>query len=463
MIPSPRGTPVSAAQWLILSRRACLAAALAAVATALNNAAAAAQVAQDTSQLKLLTKANDSKKFAAAIVVRQSTNGDDTAAAQAALEACRVAGGGEVVIPYTGKVWRFRKLTISRNTTFRCAPGVVIKRKGKSYGFTNLVPGVNPLKDNADPYSGHGNIKILGGVWDGNILSEPYLPAGFNLFYFVGARGIVIEDVTVRDMVTNHCVDLDGVTGVEIRRCRFLGYKDGTADASRGYVEAIQCSQNTDASSPAYYPMLGTPSSRITVENNTFGASGTPGTRAYPAGFGTHYSSNDPLTNTITIRNNKFNGQTFAAVVGYTYNNVKVTGNTFTGCVIGVKANNFTNGKTWNKTKNAWIKGGPTRKETVGFSVTDNDFINTVATDVSILGTTRDAKGYWAACAGITIANNRMKATTTKKRTGNNIRLLLCKNGIVANNQCSNSAHGIRVESCVNIDVHGNKVTNAGA
>jgi hypothetical protein len=192
------------------------------------------------------------------------------------------------------------------------------------------------------------------------------------------------------------------------------------------------------------------------VENNTFGASGTRGTRAYPAGFGTHSSSNDPLTNTITIRNNKFNGQNFGAVVGYTYNNVKVTGNTFTGCGIGVRANNFTNGKTWNKRKNAWIKGGPTRKETSGFIVTDNDFINTVTTDVSILGTNRDAKGYWAACAGITIANNRMKATTTKKRTGSNIRLLLCKNGVVANNKCCNGAKGILVQSSANIAVHGN-------
>ena len=456
MGPSPQGTPFSAAQWLILTRRAWLGAALAAGATALNHPAAAAQTGAVDRQLRLLSEAKPSKNFALAVVVKQSTKGDDTAAAQAALEACRVAGGGEVVIPYTGKVWRFRKLTISRNTTFRCAPGVVIKRKGYSYGITNLVPGVNPLKNNADPYSGHGNIKIIGGVWDGNILTEAYLPIGYDLFYFVAARGIVIEDVTVRDMVTHHCVDLNGVTGVKIRRCRFLGYKDATVDASRGYVEAIQCSQNIDDSSPAYYPMLGTPSSGITVENNTFGASGTPGTRAYPAGFGTHDSSNDSLTNTITIRNNKFNGQTFAAVVGYTYNNVKVTGNTFTGCVIGVKANNFTNGKTWNKAKNAWIKGGPTRKETVGFSVTDNDFINTVATDVSILGTNRDANGYWAACAGITIANNRMKATTTKKRTGSNIRLLLCKNGVVANNKCCNGAKGILVQSSANIDVRGN-------
>lgn len=418
---------------------------------------------QTDPELRLLTEANGNAKYAPVIVVKQSANGDDTAAAQAALDKCRDAGGGEVVIPYTGTDWRFNKLTISRNTTFRCQPGVVIKRKGNSYGITNIVPGVNPLKDNADPYSGHGNIQILGGTWDGNIVSESYLPSGFNLFYLVAARGVVIEDVTVRDMVTNHCVDLNGVTGVEIRRCRFLGYKDATVDASRSYVEAIQCSQNMDDSSPAYYPMLGTPSSDITVENNTFGASGTPGTQAYPAGFGTHSSSNDPLTNTITIRNNKFNGQTFGAVVGYTYNNVKVYGNTFTGCAYGVKANNFTTGKTWNKATNTWTTGGPTRQQTAGFSVTDNDFIDTVTTDVSILGTNADVNGYWAACTDITVANNRMKATTAAKRTGNNVRLLLCNDGVAANNKCFNSADGILIDSCADIGVQGNKVTNTTA
>lgn len=42
--PSPQGTPFSAAQWLILTRRAWLGAALAAGATALNHAAVAAQI-----------------------------------------------------------------------------------------------------------------------------------------------------------------------------------------------------------------------------------------------------------------------------------------------------------------------------------------------------------------------------------------------------------------------------------
>ena len=397
-------------------------------------------------------------KFAPVIVVKQSSSGDDTTAAQGALDVCRDAGGGEVVIPYTGTDWRFNKLTISRNTIFRCQPGVIIKRKGNSYGITNIVPAVNPLKDNTDPYSGHGNIQILGGTWDGNIVSESYLPAGFNLFYLAGARDILIEGVTVRDMVTNHCVDVNGISNLTVRRCRFLGYKDATVDASRGYVEAIQCSQNMDDSSPNFYPMLGTPSKNILVDHCTFGASGTVGTIPYPAGFGTHSSSNDPLTNNITIRSCTFEGQGFAAIPSYTYNNIKIIGNTFTGCAYGLKHSNFTTGKTWDKTNNVWITGGATRATTTGIVFAQNVLIDTVTTDVSALGTNADGGGFWGTVNDINIHDNKCLATTTTKRTGQNIRVLLGKTVRVHDNDCYNGQIGVLIDSCVNVNNHDNYV-----
>lgn len=386
----------------------------------------------------------------------------DTVKTQAALDKCRDAGGGEVFLPLQtfGQPYLMGKLTIYRNTTLRCAPGVIIKRKGNSYGVTNLVGGTNPLADNADPYSGHGNIKIIGGTWDGNIITESYLPAGFNLFYFVGARDIVIEDVTVRDMVTNHCIDINGVSNIVIRKCRFAGYKDATTDASRGYVEAIQCSQNMDDSSAAYYPMVGTPSKNILVDHCTFTASGTPGTIAYPAGFGTHSSSNDPLTNNVTIRGCTFEGQGFAAIASYTYNNIKIIGNTFTGCAYGLKVSNFTTGKTWDKVNNVWITGQATRATTSGIVFAENVLIDTVNTDVSILGTNADAGGFWGTCNDVNVHDNIMKATTATKRTNHNIRVLLGKNVRVHDNDCESAQIGILIDSCVNANTHDNRIYN---
>lgn len=391
-------------------------------------------------------------------VLRQSTNADDTALAQALLDQCAAEGGGEVLVPFTGTVWRFGKLYISRNTTFRCAPGVVIKRKGATYGISNVVAGVNPLANNNDPYSGHGDIRIIGGVWDGNIVAESYVASGFNHFYFAGARNILIEGVTVLDMVTNHAVDLNGVSDVVIRDCRFLGYKDATTDSSRGYVEAIQCSQNMDNSDAAWYPMMGFPSKNVLVDKCLFGASGTAGTIAFPAGFGTHTSTNDALSENLTVRNSRFEGCGFAGVVPYTYNDMKVLGNTFIGCSYGVRANNFSNGKTWDAVNNVWTTGGATRKETSGLQVLGNRFVDTIVTDVSVLGTSTDAGGFWAAMTDVTIGDNQMKATTATKRTGQNIRTLLCRKVTVRDNICENGQVGILVDSCGRANVHDNYV-----
>jgi hypothetical protein len=391
--------------------------------------------------------------------VSEQPGATDTVKAQAALDKCRDAGGGEVLVDLRtfGQAWEMGKLTIYRNTTFRMMPGAVIKRKGVSFGLVNYKTGTNPLADNADPYSGHGNIKVIGGTWDGNVITEGYLPGGYDLTYFVAARGLVFEDVTFKDVVTNHVLDLNGVADVSVRRCNFLGYKDGTTDQSRGYAEAIQYTQNIDETIPGAEFMLGTPSTNITVEHSVFGASGTPGTQAWPAAFGNHSASNDKLCNDIKIHHNTFNGMTFGAVVPYTYDDVKIHHNTFRGCAFGVKANNFTNGKTWDAVNKVMITGGPTRQETHGMSITDNHFWDTITTDVSILGTDVDANGFWATCNDLTITGNKFLSTlpsgTAPKRTGQNIRLLLCNNGTVSLNRCKNAAENILVDSCVDIDV----------
>ncbi len=383
---------------------------------------------------------------------------DDTAAFQKAFDYIATLGGGEVLVPQTtfGTPYRLGKLYISRNTTFKLAPGVVIKRKGVTYGISNVVTGVNPLLDNNDPYSGHGNIKIIGGTWDGNIIAEAYLATGFNLFYFAGSKGITIENVTVKDMVTNHCVDLNGNMDVTIRDCKFLGYKDASVAQDRGMVEAIQCSQFIDDTQVYSNYMLGAPSSGILVDNNLFGASGTAGTIAYPAGFGTHTATNDALCSNIKITKNTFESCGYAAVVPYTYNNIKISENTFKSCAYGVRANNFTNGKTWDAVNDVWITGGATRKETTSISVTNNEFIDTVTTDVSILGTDVDGGGFWAVCSDITVANNHMLATTATKRTGYNVRLLLVNNGVVHNNKCEQAAVNILADTCKSLNVHDN-------
>lgn len=397
------------------------------------------------------------------LTVTQSTNNNDTSVVQAALNTLAAFGGGEIILPFTGKDWRLGKLTISRNTTFRCMPGVVIKRLGTSYGFTNVAAGTTPLANTADPYSGHGNIKIIGGTWDGNVATEAHSSLGFVLFYFLAARGITIQEVTVRDMVTAHAIDMNGCEDVQIRDCNFLGYKDATVAGDLGYprtyTEAVQLSQNLDESATGATNMLGTPSRNITVENCVFGPSGTAGTVSWPCGFGNHTASNDTLSHNIKIAGNTFNGQTFAAIAAYTYNDLKITGNRFNGCAFGVKASNLSTGKAWDKAAGTWVTGLGTRKETILLAISRNTFIDTTNTDVSILGTMPDGGGFWATCNDVTVSDNVFKATTATKRSGQNVRLLLCRDSLVSGNQCANGNEGILVDSCPNTGITNNKVT----
>jgi hypothetical protein len=397
-----------------------------------------------------------------ATVVRGCDGGaGDTAIVQAAMDL-----GGHIILPLLpfGQAYSLSKLIAKRGTTFECLPGVVIKRRGTSYGISNIVSAVNPLLDNNDPYSGHGDITIRGGTWDGNIIAEAYMSIGFNLFFFAGARGITIENVTVKDMVTNHCIDINGVDDVTIRKNRFVGYRDGTTPADsiypRNYTEAIQYSQFIGAAFPEWAVMNGTPSKNIVIEKNYFGPSGTAGTTSWPTAFGNHTISNDPLPSNITLRVNIFDGCTYAGVVPYTFNDVKIINNTFIACNYGVRANNFTNGNKWDKATQTNTTGLATRMETSGMKIADNEFIDSVVCDISILGTGPDANGFWATCNDIHIHDNHLRATTAAKRSGQNIRLLLCKKGTIHDNECNNGATGILVDSCININTHDNYVYN---
>ncbi|MHA7145426.1 hypothetical protein ACX80U_11985 [Arthrobacter sp. TmT3-37] len=396
-----------------------------------------------------------------AIVVEQSSAVNHTSDVQAALNIARDAGGGEVVVPYTGQDWCIGKLTIYKNTTLRCAPGVVMKRSGDTYGLTNYTDANGPT-DPTDPYSNDSNISVIGGTWDGNIASEPYLNTGFVVFYFAAARNISITGVTIKDTVTNHCIDANGVAGLTVRDSKFLGYRDATKPGEplypRNYSEAIQCSQFNDSAKPAFHGSVGAPSVDVIVQGCTFGASGTPGTQAYPVGFGTHTASNDKRSSNIQITGNTFNGCTYAAIRHWTYDDLKIIGNTFTGCATGVMGNNFTNGRTWNVATKTFTAGQATRVETTGCVITDNYFVDTVATDIQLVGTNNDVNGFWATMNDITVARNIFKATTSAMRSGHNIRLFLCKDGIVAENQGGMAVEGILSDSGVNIGILNNKV-----
>ena len=392
---------------------------------------------------------------------------DDTAAMQAALDSVAASGGGEVVVPNnaTGSTYRAVRLYIGSNTTFRMFPGVTIKRKGPTYGIVNLLPDFSMgLENTADPYSSPGNIRIVGGTWDGAISTEPYLPGGYNLFYFAACRNLAFENFTVKDMATNHCLDLNAVVGARVSNCEFLGYKDATAEQNRDYTEAIQIGGFNETASVANSEgAAGAPSRDIVVTGCRFGPSGTAGTQAWPAAVGNHGAfvpaAGVSLTGGITIRGCEIEGATLTGITPYTWDDTTIDGCRFINCAAGIRASNFTNGKQWDAPNNVWVDG-PYRIPCSGLTVVNCIFSNTAGVAITVAGTAQSSiDGSWAAISRIIVSGNQGYKTTGRS-SGPFVRLLICSDATIANNVIRAAASGVAVEACQRVRVIGNAISD---
>lgn len=396
---------------------------------------------------------------------------DETAKFQAAFDHVGALGGGEVFVPLPtfGQPYKVGKFYFPRNFRLRSAPGVVYRRAGLSWGGINRPFGNenSPLDNNTDPYSGHGNVEIIGGEWDGAYLDGGFLPGGFNCFMFIAARNILFQNVTVRDVVTNHAVDINGIDGMRIKGCRFLGFKDATTDQTRNYTEAIQIGPVADTVEGMGAWILhanGAASRNITIDDKCyFGPSGTPGTQAWPTGVGNHSAINRSrglLTGGITITDCDFEGCTFMGVAVYTWDNVIIDKNRFSNCQIGIRANNFVQGRSWDPGLKDWVTA-PLRENPSDLTIEKNTFTNTVDVDISVLGTgVSGVDGSWGWISDVLISGNTRRRTIAGRSTGQFIRALICKRITVEKNIGGWSSSGIALAGCEDQTVQANQIEN---
>ncbi|GIP37800.1 hypothetical protein J31TS4_10800 [Paenibacillus sp. J31TS4] len=256
---------------------------------------------------------------------------DDTAAIQSALSAVQTGTAGQVVIP-KGVYKVTDTLRIYRNTHLLLQQGAKILR---CHDHSFLVNGDNG--PGFPGYEGHGNLIIEGGIWEGNILQYPDTYNGFGL---ARGRNITIRNIEMRDVVTAHGIDMNACENVLIENCRFLGYRDSTPDQSRDYPEAIQLANHTKDGFSQMGTFDGTPCHNITVRGCYFGASGTPGTQAWPSGVGNHYAVYDLYNRDIKVIGNTFEGMTFAGVRSFKFSELFVANNLFLNCNRGVMLSN---------------------------------------------------------------------------------------------------------------------------
>lgn len=328
---------------------------------------------------------------------------DDTAAIQQALSLAAQGEYSHVVIP-KGTYKTTDTLRIYRRTRLTLDPGATILR---CHDHSFLVNGDNGSM--FEGYGGHGDIVIEGGVWEGNILQ---FPDTFNGFGLARGSGIVIRGIEMRDVVTAHGIDMNACENVLIENCRFLGYRDGTADQSRDYAEAIQLANHTASGFSQMGGFDGTPCRNVIVRGCYFGASGTPGTQAWPAGVGNHYAVHNLYNANIKITDNTFNGMTFAGVRSFKFADLLVSGNLFLNCARGIMLSNPQGGTESSKDADGVQSGLPQSGKRI--VITSNVFQGTTGENIYCAGWPKTNEVY-AKVESLVIADNVFEAGSTNR------------------------------------------------
>lgn len=256
---------------------------------------------------------------------------DDTDSIQKALDLAKTLGSVEVIIP--NGTYRISKyLVVYKNTKIKMQKKTILLRGHGGGFFKNGNTG-----DMFTGYDGHGNITIEGGTLDGNVLNYNY---GFNHTGWARGKNITFRDITFKDVINNHFMDINACDGVLIDNCRFLGYKDITVDSSRGFAEAIQITNHTQLGYGEFGVWDGTPTKNVIVRNCYFGHSGTNGMGPVATAVGNHGSVYGVYNENIKIINCTFEGLSYAGVRPFKYKNFLVDGCTFLNCQRGVVCTN---------------------------------------------------------------------------------------------------------------------------
>lgn len=215
------------------------------------------------------------------------------------------------------------ELHIKRNTYILAHPNAVFLRKHDDDILTNYVP-LGGGDDIYGGYTGHGNITIMGGIWDANAGAYPNVGTGIGLAH---ADNIIIRDLTIKDIPVGHALELTGCSNILVEHNRFLGYN--VATSGNTYSEAIQIEGAFPPAETGYtygYKTDYTPTINVIVRDNYFGPSDT--FPAHPCGVGSHGARYGVFYDNIKIVDNHFVGQSYWAVRPFKFRRCLVDGNT---------------------------------------------------------------------------------------------------------------------------------------
>lgn len=362
---------------------------------------------------------------------------DDRAAIQTQLDAAYNAGGGTVVIP-PGLTYGVSSYLSVRSRTTIWAYGATIKsigvNDGPLYNFlpTEVFPG----------FEGHGDITVLGGVWDGNAAdgTTGTVTATTDTLGFFHGRNITVRDATIRNTSSAHGIEFNSVDGGLIDNCRFEGFRDNSPAHNRASSEAIQLDIAKAGSSPIG-AFDNTTSRSITVRGCYFGPSERLG--AFGRAVGSHSVAAGAYYDDLHIVDNAITGCAAEGIHGYGWRHAVISGNTVRSSALTA------------------IKVTIPDPAAVGYALTPHS--------VSITGNTIDGCnesgirviGWPTAKIGtVNVSGNTVRSTGD----GNGIHTEHCTNPAISGNTVDGTGTtGILAQYCNGATVTGNAIRAAGS
>ncbi|MEU5608460.1 right-handed parallel beta-helix repeat-containing protein [Streptomyces sparsogenes] len=367
---------------------------------------------------------------------------------QLALNAARDAGGGWVIVPAGTWLLSTLPLRIYSNTRLTLLPGAELRRNQSE---TMLLNG--DASQNFGGYNGQSNILIEGGLW--NMRGTTAGLTGSAMCISIGhASDITIRDLEVRDLPGFHAVEMNSTKRGTVQNCRFRGYID---PGGRDFSEAVQIDlAKSSGVFGGFGPYDHTPSEDILIQGCYFGASGTAGTTAWPRGIGSHSATITKFHRRIRVIGNTFESVLQYGVSAYNWEDVTVTGNTFSSCGSGVRIRSVIVTDTEDTKDPAGNQTGASQS-IKNFAVAGNTFRFGGGYDEPIvaLGETTGQ------ILNLSITGN---AIDTSASGQNGIRTERVERFNITGNTISNiDGTAISMENCVHGNVTGNEVYTPGS
>ncbi|MGM9987236.1 MAG: glycosyl hydrolase family 28-related protein [Bacillaceae bacterium] len=232
----------------------------------------------------------------------------------------------EIFVP-NGTYRMTKELKIYSNTTIRCGSNVRVVRDHSGYLIVNGFRRTEETPTTAGGYNGHGNLKFIGGLYDGNGVLQR---SKASIFHIIHADTVTVENATFKDVANSHHIEFNSSQNVYVNNCSFLGHV-GTDTVNEAIQLDLAKKDLTKIGADD-----STPCRNVWITNCYFGNSDTSGSNTIMRAIGSHTTTINRWHENIHIENNIIENTASFAIRALSWKNISIVNNKFNNCGAGI-------------------------------------------------------------------------------------------------------------------------------